>query len=682
MKKILFASIALLSSFALTSCDEDYNDGLANPMTSAPETPQTVAFGNGAVTTLGTAVKLADAASDQVQVCSIVAPTVSDNTATLTGYTLTINETVLDMTPDGEVSVAELDALVKKIYGSPAPVGRDLTGVVRCYYDANGQSIVTVSDPITFAVVPIAPVIEQKYYFTGTLNGWDNSNTDYVMTNDGSDPYENPTFTLRIPASTDGSNIEFKLTPESKIGTGDWNSCLAFAEEGKFAYNNGGENFIIEPVEEAVAYKLTFKMLELTFTVEPVFSTPETWYLIGSCIGDGSWSNSGFENIGVSLYPLARTGASTISYTGYFTTDGFKLIKTPGSWTDQWGQGANGFVKNDGGSGDIKLSAAGYYTVTLDYINDKLTIEPADITPETYAVGMAGSFNGWSFQAMTQCAGNEHLWRYELAADAAVEGKFLIDGWSVNWGATDFPTGVGTQNGPNIPIEKGSYIVVFNDITGGYNFIRTDAEPEPVVIPDTWYLIGTCIGDGSWGNSGVDNIGVSLFPLAYDGESSVTYTGYFTTDGFKLIKNPGSWDEQWGQGASGYVKNDGGSSDIKLPVAGYYTVTYNQKSDELTITAADITPETYEVGIAGSFNGWSFQAIEKCTNSDHLWRTDFTTDGDQELKFLIDGWSVNWGAAFFPSGIGVQNGANIPVAAGDYVVIFNDITGGYNFIMK
>ena len=104
-------------------------------------------------------------------------------------------------------------------------------------------------------------------------------------------------------------------------------------------------------------------------------------------------------------------------------------------------------------------------------MNDVLTIEPTAITPATYAVGIAGSFNGWSYQAMENCPNSEHLWMIDLTADGDEEGKFLIDGWSVNWGDTAFPSGIGTQNGPNIPIASGSYTVIFNDITGGYNFI-------------------------------------------------------------------------------------------------------------------------------------------------------------------------------------------------------------------
>ena len=593
--------------------------------------------------------------------------------------------TVLPATADGKVSGEDLSAYVASLYGL-RPEARSVTGTVYLYAVQNGAAVKINAGDVTFQVVPKAPEIESVYYFTGTLNGWDNSNTDYELSNGGLDPYENPEFIMRLPAPEDGGDIEFKVTPASMIGTGDWSKCLASDGEGKFAYNNGGDggNLKIKAVEGAEFYKVTFNMLEFTYTVTAGFATPETWYLVGSCIGDGSWGNSSFDNVGTSLFPLARVSGTTISYTGYFTTDGFKLIKTPGSWNDQWGQGTNGYVKNDGGSGNITVPSAGYYTVTLNTMTDELTIEPADVTPTTYEVGMAGSFNGWSFEAMTRCPGNDHLWKTEMIVKGAEEAKFLIDGWSVNWGATDFPTGIGTQNGPNIPMEKGNYIVIFNDITGGYNFIRTDAEEEeePVKEPDVWYLVGSCIGDGSWNNSSVDNVGISLFPLACNGENTISYTGYFTTDGFKLIKTPGSWGDQWGQGADGYVKNDGGSGNITVPSAGYYTVTLNTATDQLTIVPANITPESYAVGVAGDFNGWGYQAIDLCPGSEHLWRAELSFNDDSGLKFLIDGWSVNWGAGAFPSGIGEQNGANIPVKSGNYIVVFNDITGGYNFIKK
>ena len=75
MKKISFAIFALLASFAFTSCDDSYNEGLMPPMTSPEETPQTVAFGNGAVQAIST-IDLAAIEGDVVKLCNITAPTV------------------------------------------------------------------------------------------------------------------------------------------------------------------------------------------------------------------------------------------------------------------------------------------------------------------------------------------------------------------------------------------------------------------------------------------------------------------------------------------------------------------------------------------------------------------------------------------------------------------------------
>ena len=44
------------------------------------------------------------------------------------------------------------------------------------------------------------------------------------------------------------------------------------------------------------------------------------------------------------------------------------------------------------------------------------------------------------------------------------------DDWPWNWGAGDFPSGVGTQDGPNIPVTAGTYTIKFNVNTGAYSF--------------------------------------------------------------------------------------------------------------------------------------------------------------------------------------------------------------------
>ena len=217
-------------------------------------------------------------------------------------------------------------------------------------------------------------------------------------------------------------------------------------------------------------------------------AAPELWYLVGECIGDGSWGNSA-DNIGKAIFPLMTladetydkvTGKGVISYTGFFPGGkGFKLIKTPGDWNEQWGAGDAGYVKNDGGSGNITVAADGYYTVKLDTKNDVLTIDPYDGAPRAFtSMGMPGGYNGWDVNANLMTAfdtygGENHAWSATFDAGEDGELKFAADGgWDFNWGAASFPYGQGTQNGANIPYAAGSYKVFLNDITGQFMFIE------------------------------------------------------------------------------------------------------------------------------------------------------------------------------------------------------------------
>ena len=51
------------------------------------------------------------------------------------------------------------------------------------------------------------------------------------------------------------------------------------------------------------------------------------------------------------------------------------------------------------------------------------------------------------------------------------EAKFRAnDDWTFNWGGAAFPSGTGTQDGPNIPVTAGTYTITFNVNTGEYSF--------------------------------------------------------------------------------------------------------------------------------------------------------------------------------------------------------------------
>ncbi len=234
------------------------------------------------------------------------------------------------------------------------------------------------------------------------------------------------------------------------------------------------------------------------------------------------------------------------------------------------------------------------------------------------------------------------------------------------------------------------------------NVIELKVQPYYVALtaadPELWYLIGGCIGDGSWGSE----VGVAVFPMSpveggvYDavtGQGPLTYTGYFPEGGgFKLVKTPGQWADQWGSSANNSidspVKNDGGSGDFKVTKSGYYRLDLDTKNDVLTITEVDAVKEYDHIMISGDFNGWGTETMMNPVTTvegvvNHVWYYDLdATGGDTTAKFLYDGWSPNWGATAFPFGWGTNNGANIPVAAGNYRVIFNDIDGYYHFFAK
>lgn len=231
------------------------------------------------------------------------------------------------------------------------------------------------------------------------------------------------------------------------------------------------------------------KLNVIPYYVELKDAAIEMWYLVGGCIGDGSWSNSSAEDVGTSLVAMSiktdaeyskKTGQGVLVHTGYFPAgQGFKLIKTPGSWDDQWGKTDGAFVKNDGGSDNISVSESGYYTLTLDTQNDVVTLEKAVITPTVYDVMyVSGDFNSWAtdvtmnaVNTTADMSGHNHIWSYVIDASAeATTMKFLQSGWSPNWGSDTFPQGVGVSNGANIPVSQGKWVVTFNDIDGSYYF--------------------------------------------------------------------------------------------------------------------------------------------------------------------------------------------------------------------
>ncbi len=208
------------------------------------------------------------------------------------------------------------------------------------------------------------------------------------------------------------------------------------------------------------------------------------------------------------------------------------------------------------------------------------------------------------------------------------------------------------------------------------------------------------IGYTDWDNS-VNGLGNSVIPLSVvegnvynsEGEGIYSYTGFFeSSKNFKLIRDLGSWGEQWGNadsnGIDNPVHNDGGSADFEVPTDGYYTVTLNSITNELTFEHKEISPKVFDnMGIVGELNEWGGSPDIAMTPyqdvNNHMWYVEHTFSADGECKFRYNSdWGDDWGSSHFPVGIATHGGENIQAKAGTYVIFFNDIDGTYTFIEK
>jgi hypothetical protein len=221
--------------------------------------------------------------------------------------------------------------------------------------------------------------------------------------------------------------------------------------------------------------------------------TPRLWFIIG--LGN-HWDNS-VAGLGSSLIPLNLSdgkkynlsGDGEFTYTGYFkAAESFKLVRdytsaTP--WNEFWGMSGGVYKHNSGDN--IAVTTDGYYTLTLNSIDNTLTIVPAANPINNFtSIGLIGDFNSWATDvSMTaSLSANNHVWytTYTFANDYAAAGgcKFRANGaWTFGWGGPVFPYGIATSsNGANILFKAGTYVIIFNDLdakvatTGTYYFIK------------------------------------------------------------------------------------------------------------------------------------------------------------------------------------------------------------------
>ena len=418
----------------MAGCTEDYKDW-AQPFQNGPEEPVSVSIS----VSPGAAVDFATITDETVKLFSA---SVSNPEGAEATYSASITnedgskEIAIKTDENFFCSTAELESAVNALWGR-RPVARTIPVKVLAYVKVNGVAIASTGTT-TLTATPNAPVIEEAYYITGTVNGWDNTNTDYELSNGGADPYENSIFTVMIPGDKVTGDIEFKVTPKSGLG-GDWSKCLTASDtEGIFATNNAGGNLKVAYVKGAKFYRIQFDLMN------------QTWSGAGLSFGDYFYEIGNESGWGTS-HALAGP-ANDGKYKGYYYLNGeFKFKPNADNWDDDLeyvsGTTTSGTLTDAGGP-NCPDPGEGFYEIFLDAgaLNYTLT--------KIESVSMIGGFNEWASDLEMTYNAEEGCW--EVTTDqVSGEYKFRANhDWAINWGGD--VKGL-TQDGANLSIDGGSH---------------------------------------------------------------------------------------------------------------------------------------------------------------------------------------------------------------------------------
>jgi len=152
-------------------------------------------------------------------------------------------------------------------------------------------------------------------------------------------------------------------------------------------------------------------------------------------------------------------------------------------------------------------------------------------------------------------------------------------------------------------------------------------------------------------------------------------------DGEVKFRADDAWNDSWGATDFPSGTAVAGGPNI-VATAGYYDITFNTSTLAYSFEAVSDFPTYTSIGIIGDATpgGWDNETAMAQSDTNSYQYTLQVTLADGAAKFRANNdWSVNWGAESFPTGFGVQDGANIPVTAGTYEVLLDVVTGFYKF---
>lgn len=335
------------------------------------------------------------------------------------------------------------------------------------------------------------------------------------------------------------------------------------------------------------------------------------------------------------------------------------------AWAVNWGDKAFPAGTGKPGGDNIPVTPAGRYKITFNKSTAAYKFEEIVEFREISLVGSATP-GGWDVDTdLARDGGNPDLWKANITLKAG-EAKFRANhAWALSWGDTLFPIGVGKVNGPNIKIPtEGEYQVSFNTKTLEYKFLAIGNYKSVGIIGDAT--------PGGWENE------TKLIQDATD--KSVWRLRIILKKGEAKFRADNDWAINWGAGdfPVGVATQDG--ANIPVP-EGEYKITFNSTTGEYNFEKLVIYSTIGLIGPATPVGNWDTDVdMTKDAVDESFWFINSIELSMGDAKFRAENaWTVNWGLAQWPAGIGKQDGPNIPITAGTYRVTLNSATGDYAF---
>ncbi len=242
---------------------------------------------------------------------------------------------------------------------------------------------------------------------------------------------------------------------------------------------NDSANYVYSTIQQIKVYPYFIKE-----------SLPKFWYITGSIIGNegSTWKNDpAFFGTGMQPMYVKKgaeydkfSGDGVVEWVGYLAAGGqIKFIEPKGlvNWNYSLSggtineKGGSGFAYRDGGDdpGNTNVEAAGYYVIDINTSDHSMTVKPYTEAVSKYTSVKIGDNE---MAAVNTVAGMEnHDWFATITLSGKTNMVFTAND-GTTWGSSIFPCAIGSVKGSEIPCDKGTYKVFFNDITGAYSFVE------------------------------------------------------------------------------------------------------------------------------------------------------------------------------------------------------------------